>query len=82
MKSLSTRIALVLASLLFVLVLASGLWVERKLTQVIYNEEVDQAQIHAQTLLASLRILMLNGQGTIAREWIDSMQGAGQWFDH
>ncbi|MFC1750377.1 EAL domain-containing protein [Pseudomonadota bacterium] len=76
MNSLSTRIALVLASVLFASVLAAGLWIERQLTQAIANEEVDQAQLHAQTLMASLRILMLNGQGTIAREWIDSMRGA------
>ncbi len=81
MRSLGTRIALVLASLLFALVIASGLWIERKLTQVIYNEEVDQAQTHAQTLLASLRILMLNGQGTIAREWIDTMRGSADIVD-
>lgn len=76
MKSLSTRIALVLASVLFASVLAAGLWIERQLTQAIVNEEVDQAQLHAQTMMASLRILMLNGQGTIAREWIDSMRGS------
>ena len=76
MKSLGSRIALVLATVLFAVVLAAGLWVERQLERAIYNEEVEQAKIHAQTLLASLRILMLNGQGTQARAWLDSMQGA------
>ncbi len=75
MKSLSTRLALVLASVLLALVLASSAWIERQLTAAIYSEEVDQAEAHAQTLMASLRILMLNGQGTIAREWLDSMHG-------
>ena len=59
-----------------VLVLVSGVLIERQLSRAIYHEEVDQAKSHAQTLLASLRILMLNGQGTLAREWINSMHGA------
>ncbi len=81
MKSLGVRIALVLATVLFSLVLMAGLWIERQLEQAIYNEEVEQAKIHAQTLLASLRILMLNGQGTQARAWLDSMQGAAGIVD-
>ena len=76
MKSLGIRLALILSAVLLVLVLLAGLIIERQLTQAIYNEEVDQAQAHARTLLASLRILMLNGQGSMAREWIDSMHGA------
>ena len=76
MKSLGSRIALVLATVLFAVILVAGLWVERQLERAIYNEEVEQAKTHAQTLLASLRILMLNGQGTQARAWLDSMQGA------
>ena len=75
MRSLSTRIAFVLASVMFVLVFVAGYWIERQLTQAIHNEEVAQARVHAQTMEASLRVLMLNGQGTIAREWIDSMHG-------
>jgi diguanylate cyclase (GGDEF)-like protein/PAS domain S-box-containing protein len=81
MKSLGTRIALVLATVLFSLVLVAGLWIERQLSQAIHNEEVDQAKLHAQTLLASLRILMLNGQGTQARAWLDSMHGTAGIVD-
>ena len=76
MKSLGTRLALLLSAVLFVLVLGAGLIIERQLTRAIINEEIDQAKSHAQTLLSSLRILMLNGQGMMAREWIDSMYGA------
>jgi diguanylate cyclase (GGDEF)-like protein/PAS domain S-box-containing protein len=75
-KSLGTRLALVISSVLLVLVLLAGVLIERQLTQAIHHEEVDQAKAHAQTLLASLRILMLNGQGALAREWLDSMHGA------
>ncbi len=76
MKSLGIRLALILSSVLLVLVLVSGVLIERQLTRAIQNEEIDQARSHAQTLLASLRILMLNGQGVMAREWLDSMHGA------
>lgn len=70
-----------LATLLFGLMLASGLWIERQLTKAIHNEEVDQARLHAQTLLASLQTLMLNGQGTLAREWLDNMHGTAGIID-
>ena len=76
MRSLGTRLVLILSSVLLVLVLVSGILIERQLTRAIQNEEIDQARSHAQTLLASLRILMLNGQGVMAREWLDSMHGA------
>ena len=75
MKSLSLRMALVLASVLFVLMIVAGNWVEGELEDAISTEEVSQARIHAQTLLASLQILMINGQGTLARDWVDSMHG-------
>ena len=76
MKSLGTRLALIISSVLLVLVLLAGVLIERQLTQAIHHDEVDQAKAHARTLLASLRILMLNGQGTLARQWLDSMHGA------
>ncbi len=76
MKSLGIRLALILSSVLLVLVLLAGVLIERQLTRAIHHEEIDQAKIHAQTLLASLRILMLNGQGALAREWLDSMHDA------
>lgn len=75
MKSLSTRLALVISSVLLGLMTIAGLWVERQLTQIIHQEEINQAQVHAKTLLASLQTLMLNGQGTLAREWLDRMHG-------
>lgn len=75
------RIALALASVLFALMLAAGLWIESKLTQAIYDEEIDQAKLHTQTLLSSLRVLMLNGKGTLAREWLDSMHGTAGIVD-
>jgi len=75
-RSLGIRLALVISTVLFVLVLVAGVLIERQLSRAIYSEEVDQAKTHAQTLLASLRIFMLNGQGTLARDWLNSMHGA------
>lgn len=81
MKSLGTRIALILAALLFAVMLVAGVWIERKLSRAIVDEEAEQARLHAQTLLASLQVLMLNGQGTLAREWLDSMHGSAGIVD-
>ncbi|HHJ80020.1 MAG TPA: HAMP domain-containing protein, partial [Candidatus Tenderia electrophaga] len=75
-NSLGTRLALVLSSVLLGLVLVAGVMIERQLSRAINNEEIDQAKVHAQTLLASLRTFMLNGQGTLARDWLNSMHGA------
>jgi diguanylate cyclase (GGDEF)-like protein/PAS domain S-box-containing protein len=74
-KSLGVRLALILSTVLVVLVLVGGSMIEHQLTRAIKHEEIDQAKSHTQTLLASLRILMLNGQGTLARQWLDSMHG-------
>ncbi len=76
MRSLGTRLALVLAGVLFALMLLAGFWIERQLTHAIHDEEISQAETHAKTLLASLQTLMLNGQGTLAREWLDRMKDA------
>ena len=75
MKSLSTRIAVVIASVLFALVIVVGVWVENKLTVAIEQQGAEQAELHAQTILGSLKTLMLNGSGTLAREWLGRLQG-------
>jgi len=76
MKSLGVRLALQISFVLFFLMLLSGTWIERRLTQTISEEEISQAEIHAKTLLASLQTLMVNGHGTLAREWVDRMSKA------
>ncbi len=81
MKSLGTRLALVISSVLLCLMFAANLWLERQLTEAIYEEERAQAESHAKTLLASLQTLMLNGQGTLAREWLDRMHGTAGIVD-
>ena len=74
MKSLGTRLALIVSAILFALMIGAGMWIERELQKIIYQEEITQAETHAKTLLASLQTLMLNGQGTLAREWLDRMR--------
>ncbi len=81
MKSLGLRLALVISGVLLCLMFVADVWLERQLTKVIYEEERTQAETHAKTLLASLQTLMLNGQGTLAREWLDRLHGAAGIVD-
>ncbi len=81
MKSLGLRLALVISGVLLCLMVIADLWLERQLTKAIYEEERVQAETHAKTLLASLQTLMLNGQGTLAREWLDRLHGVGGIVD-
>ncbi|NOY63203.1 MAG: EAL domain-containing protein [Gammaproteobacteria bacterium] len=76
MNSLSTRLALIISLVLAVPLIFSGLWIQKQLADTVYKEEVRRAESHAKTLLASLKTLMLNGQGTLAREWLDRMKDA------
>jgi diguanylate cyclase (GGDEF)-like protein/PAS domain S-box-containing protein len=80
-KSLGTRLALILSTVLLALVLAAGLLIERQLTKIIYNQEIDQTKIHARTLLSSLQVMMLDGKGTLVRAWLDSMHGTAGIVD-
>jgi diguanylate cyclase (GGDEF)-like protein/PAS domain S-box-containing protein len=68
-------LALVISAVLFLLMLPVGLWLDRQFTAAMRYEEVRQAKLHGSTLLASLQTLMLNGQGTLARSWLDRMYG-------
>ncbi|MEJ2652860.1 MAG: EAL domain-containing protein [Gammaproteobacteria bacterium] len=75
MRSLGVRLALIISLVLFLLILIAGLWLERQITKSMRTEAVRQAEAHGSTLLASLQTLMLNGQGTLARSWLDRMHG-------
>ena len=75
MRSLGTLLAVVISTVLFGLMVVVDTVVEKQLTQAIYQQEIEQAGIHARTLRASLQTLMLNGSGTLAREWLDRMHG-------
>jgi diguanylate cyclase (GGDEF)-like protein/PAS domain S-box-containing protein len=75
MRSLGTLLAVVISTVLFGLMVVVDTLVEKQLTQAIYQQEIEQAGIHARTLRASLQTLMLNGSGTLAREWLDRMHG-------
>ena len=81
MRSLGVRLALVISAVLSLLMMISGLWLDQQLTNAMRAEEVRQAELHGSTLLASLRTLMLNGQGTLARTWLDRMHGEAGIID-
>ncbi|MDH5258226.1 MAG: hypothetical protein OEX07_09455, partial [Gammaproteobacteria bacterium] len=75
MKSLGTRLAILISSVILVLVVTAALWMDKKLTQTIEQQGIEQVDVHAQTLLGSLKTLMLNGNGILAREWLDRLHG-------
>ncbi len=74
MKSLGARFALFLALSLFVAMVLAGFWIERQVRQMMDQEAAQQAELQAQTILSSLQTLMLNGQGVLARGWLDRMR--------
>ncbi len=76
MKSLGTRIALVISAVLFCMMLVAGFVIDRQLTRSFHEENLSHAEVYARSLLTSLRTLMLNGQGTLARKWLDNMREA------
>ena len=75
MKSLGVRLSLVICSIILVLVVMLAVWLDKVLTQAIEQQGIEQVEVHAQTLLGSLKTLMLNGNGTLAREWLDRLDG-------
>lgn len=81
MRSLGIRLALIISTVLFLLMSIAGLWLDRQITRSMRAEEVRQAEVNGSTLLASLQTLMLNGQGTLARSWLDRMHGESGIID-
>ena len=75
MKSLSTRLAVLISSVILALVVGVAMWVDKRLTHAIEQQGIEQVDVHAQSLLGSLKTLMLNGNGTLAREWLDRLHG-------
>lgn len=74
MRSLGVRLAFTISGIVFALMVLAGLWLDSQLTKSIKKEAVNQVEVHARTVLASLRVLMLNGKGTFARDWLDQMR--------
>jgi len=74
MFSVGLRLALIISSILFILVVIAGVLFDRQVTKSIVEEESRQAAAHARTMLSSLQTLMLSGQGTLARGWLLRMR--------
>jgi diguanylate cyclase (GGDEF)-like protein/PAS domain S-box-containing protein len=70
---LGTRLALIISFVLFFLMISAGIVVDRQLTRAIDEEGLEQAAAHAQTMLATLQTLMLSGQATQVRDWMQRM---------
>lgn len=69
-RSLGTRLAIALGSMLAIMLLA-GFWtIESKNETLVAQEEESRAQLTAQSLVASLKSIMLAGRGDIAHDWL------------
>ena len=74
MNSLGTRIAVIISVALFSLLLMAGWIIEKQLNRAFMEKNLFHMEMHAQSLLSSLKTLMLSGQGALAREWLDNMR--------
>ncbi len=75
MKSLNTRLAILLGITLFSVMSLVAWWGGRHEAKMLHHEEIEEAEVLAATLVNSLHVLMENGSGTLARNWLNRMQG-------
>ncbi|MCC6207239.1 MAG: EAL domain-containing protein [Gammaproteobacteria bacterium] len=80
-RHIGTRITLVMTGLLAVLLLSGSSWLNERLDEMVRQWEIRQAKTQANALLSTLQTLMVNGEGTLAREWIDRMHGIAGILD-
>ena len=80
-RHIGTRITLAMTSVLAVLLLSGSAWLNNRLDNIVQQWELRQARTHALTLLSTLQTLMLNGEGTLARDWINRMHGVAGILD-
>lgn len=73
MRGLGVRVALLICGVLLCLVVMSGLWIDRQLTNAIEEEEFGHIQRQTNLLMSTLTTMMLNGNGTLASSWLDEM---------
>jgi len=74
MSSVGLRLAIIISSVLFILVVITGVLLDRHVSKSIVEEESRQAAAHARTMLSSLNTLMLSGKGTLAQGWLAGMR--------
>lgn len=74
-RSLGPRLAIAISLILLVLMISIVKWIEVEQTNTIRNEAHKEAEALAASLQAGLRTLMLNGDGELAREWLEGMSG-------
>jgi len=75
-KSLGVRLALLLAVVLFSVMSLAAWWGGQRQAESLHREEIEKAETLASILVNSLHVLMENGEGALARNWLDRMQGA------
>lgn len=72
--SLGTRLVLIISLVLSILMISAGVIIDRQLTRAIYADGLQMAETQAQLTSVTLRTLMLSGQATQVRNWIQRMQ--------
>ena len=72
--SLGTRLVLIISLVLSVLMITAGVIIDRQLTRAIYEDGRHMAETHAQLMSVTLQTLMLSGQATQVRNWIQQVQ--------
>ena len=75
-QSLSTQLALIISLALSVLTVLSGVLIERHLARAIEQQELDNLDQQASVLMSTLMTLMMDGNGTLARDWLENLHGA------
>jgi len=73
-KSLGTRLALLLSVILFSAMSLVAWLGGRHQAEMLQQEKIEEAETLAATLVNSLHVLMENGEGTLARNWLDRMR--------
>jgi len=76
MKSLSVRLGLLMAVGLFGIVSAVAWWGARHETEMLHEEEIEQAETLAATMAHSLNVLIVHGDGHLVRGWLEHAREA------
>lgn len=69
-SSVGLRLALTLGLILMVMLAVSYVWLEKQNREMLATEEAQRAELTAQSLVASLKSIMLAGRGDIAHDWM------------
>ena len=76
-NSLGAKIATIISLALIIVFLFIAKWIEVKQTATIFEASEQESLALAETLHTGLRTLMLNGNGELTNEWLESIEKIG-----